>query len=71
MDNQKMYECGICYFQGIVRDFAPIIVSANFAALVCPKCLNNDAESLRSLRFRKNRQHNEGKASSAIERQAD
>ena len=45
MDIQKMYECGICYFQGIARDFAPITVSANFAALECPKCLNNDGEN--------------------------
>ena len=45
MDRQKMYECGICYFQGIARDFTPITVSANFAALECPKCLNNDGGS--------------------------
>ncbi len=45
MDNQKMYECGICYFQGMARDFTPITVSANFAALECPRCLNNDTES--------------------------
>ena len=45
MDKQKMYECGICYFQGIAQDFTPITVSANFAALECPKCLNNDAET--------------------------
>ncbi len=45
MDTKKMYECGICYFQGIARDFTPITVSANFAALECPKCLNNDPES--------------------------
>ncbi len=45
MDNQKMYECGICYFQGLARDFTPITVSANFSALECPRCLNNDAES--------------------------
>ena len=44
MDNQKMYECGICYFQGNARDFTPITVSASFAALECPECLNNDAE---------------------------
>ena len=43
MDNQRMYECGICYFQGIARDFTPITVSASFAALECPKCLNNEA----------------------------
>ena len=45
MDKQKMYECGMCYFQGIAKDFTPITVSANFAALECPNCLNNDAES--------------------------
>ena len=45
MDKQKMYECGICYFQGIAKDFTPITVSANFAALECPKCLNNDEEA--------------------------
>ena len=45
MDKQKMYECGICYFQGIAKEFTPITVSANFAALECPKCLNNDAEA--------------------------
>lgn len=45
MDKQKMYECGICYFQGKARDFTPITVSANFAALECPKCLNNDLDT--------------------------
>jgi len=44
MDRDKMYECGICYFQGNARDFTPITVSASFAALECPKCLNNDTE---------------------------
>jgi hypothetical protein len=29
----------------MVKDFTPITVSANFAALECPKCLNNDFES--------------------------
>jgi hypothetical protein len=49
MDKQKMYECGICYFQGIARDFAPITVSADFGALECPKCLNNDTDSFAEL----------------------
>jgi hypothetical protein len=49
MDKQKMYECGICYFQGIARDFTPITVSADFAALECPKCLNNDVESFAAI----------------------
>ena len=44
MNTQKMFECGICYFQGIGTEFTPITVSANFAALECPQCLNNDAE---------------------------
>ena len=45
MNSQDMYECGICYFQGIAKDFTPITVSANFDALECPKCLNNDLDS--------------------------
>lgn len=45
MNTQSMYECGMCYFQGVAKDFTPITVSANFAALECPKCLNNDAET--------------------------
>ncbi len=49
MDTQKMYECGICYFQGLAKDFTPITVSANFAALECPKCLNNDEEAFGEL----------------------
>ena len=27
------------------KDFTPITTSANFAALECPKCLNNDNDS--------------------------
>jgi len=45
MDTKKMYECGICYCQGTTKHFAPITASANFAALECPMCLNNDADS--------------------------
>ena len=45
MDTKKMYECGLCYFQGIAKDFSPITVSANFAALEFPKCLNIDVDS--------------------------
>jgi len=51
MDKNQMYECGICYFQGIARDFTPITVSASFAALECPKCLNNDTESFEEFTF--------------------
>ena len=46
MDEREMFECGICYFQGRAKDFTPITVSANFAALECPKCLNNHAEAI-------------------------
>ncbi len=49
MNKQKMYECGICYFQGLSKDFTPISVSANFAALECPKCLNNDDETFEEI----------------------
>ena len=45
MDEKAKFECGICYFQGSAKDFTPITVSANFAALECPKCLNNDDAS--------------------------
>ena len=45
MNRQELYECGICYFQGLAKDFTPITVSANFKALECPNCLNNDSES--------------------------
>jgi hypothetical protein len=45
MEEKARYECGICYFQGKAKEFTPITVSANFAALECPKCLNNDTTS--------------------------
>jgi hypothetical protein len=45
METNNTFECGICYYQSLAKNFAPITVSANFAALECPKCLNNDAES--------------------------
>jgi hypothetical protein len=49
MDEQTRYECGICYFQSVAKDFTPITVSADFAALECPKCLNNDFESFKEI----------------------
>jgi hypothetical protein len=45
MEAKCTFECGSCYYQGLAKDFTPITVSANFAALECPKCLNNDEES--------------------------
>jgi hypothetical protein len=45
METNSTFECGICYYQSLAKDFTPITVSANFAALECPKCLNNDADS--------------------------
>jgi len=50
MDTKKMYECGLCYFQGIAKDFSPITVSANFAALECPKCLSIDVDSFTKMK---------------------
>ena len=41
MNEDKNFECGICYYQGMAKDFTPVTVSANFAALECPRCLNN------------------------------
>ena len=43
-------ECGICYFQGTAKDFAPTTVSANYAAFECPRCLNNDAECFEEIK---------------------
>jgi len=45
MESKDKFECGICYYQSLAQDFTPITVSANFAALECPKCLNNDGET--------------------------
>ena len=45
MENNSTFECGTCFYQGLAKNFAPITVSANFAALECPKCLNNDKEN--------------------------
>lgn len=43
------FECGLCYYQSRAKDFAPITVSADFSALECPKCLNNDKNSFQEV----------------------
>jgi hypothetical protein len=45
METNSTFECEICFYQSLAKDFTPITVSANFAALECPNCLNNDEES--------------------------
>lgn len=50
MDEKTRFECGICYFQGMAKDFTPITVSANFAALECPRCLNNDTDGFEEIK---------------------
>jgi uncharacterized protein (DUF2225 family) len=45
MNKHDMYVCGICFHQAMAKDFTPITVSADFNALECPKCLNNDMDS--------------------------
>ncbi|MDD2853729.1 MAG: hypothetical protein PHY09_17725 [Desulfuromonadaceae bacterium] len=45
METNSTFECGICYYQSLAKDFSPITVSADFSALECPKCLNNDKDS--------------------------
>jgi len=45
METNSTFECGICYYQNLAKDFTPITVSANFAALECPNCLNNDPDT--------------------------
>ena len=50
MDEKAMFECGICYFQGLAKEFTPVGVSCSFAALECPKCLNNGAETFEEVK---------------------
>lgn len=45
MNTNCRFECESCFYQGFAKDFTPITVSADFAALECPKCLNNDKDS--------------------------
>ena len=45
MDKKTMSDGVIRYFQGSPRDFTPITVSADFAALVRPKCLGGEEGS--------------------------
>ena len=45
MGTNGTFECGICFFQSLSKDFTPITVSADFSALECPKCLNNDKDT--------------------------
>lgn len=45
METKNTFECGICFYQSLAKNFTPITVSADFAALECPKCLNNDADT--------------------------
>lgn len=45
METNNKFECGMCYYQGQAKDFTPITVSADFSALECPNCLNNDKDS--------------------------
>jgi len=49
IQRKDVFECGICYYQSQARDFTPITVSANFAALECPQCLNNDSDSFQEV----------------------
>lgn len=53
MDGKTKVECGICYYQGLAKDFTPITVSANFEALECPRCLNNDADCFEHIASKK------------------
>ena len=50
METKSVYECGICFYQSKAKDFTPITVSADFSALECPKCLNNDKETFTEIK---------------------
>ena len=45
MKSNTTFECGINYNKNLTKDFTPITVSANFAALEIPNWLNNFAET--------------------------
>ncbi len=45
MNSDNFFECGICFYQGLAETFTPVTASANFAALECPNCLNNDEDT--------------------------
>ncbi len=44
MKKDTMHESGMGYLQGNARDFTPITVSADFAALQCIPSWNDSAE---------------------------
>ena len=46
IDKQEMYESGIRYFQASAKDFTPVTVSADFAALERPKCSGDTEKSV-------------------------
>ncbi|MDZ4185325.1 MAG: hypothetical protein U1D97_10150 [Desulfuromonadales bacterium] len=50
MNEKTKFECGVCFYQAFPDGFTPITVSANFSALECPKCLNNDADTFVEIR---------------------
>ena len=43
MDENAILECGVCFFQGLAKEFPPTTASADFDAPECPRCNNNDA----------------------------
>jgi hypothetical protein len=43
MNQNAMVECGVCYFKGMGKEFAPKTVTADFETYECPRCKNNDA----------------------------
>jgi uncharacterized CHY-type Zn-finger protein len=43
MNADVLLECGVCYFQGMSKDFTPVTSTADCAAPECPRCKNNDA----------------------------
>jgi hypothetical protein len=45
MNTTEMYECEICFYQANLEEFVPKTISADFSALECPNCLNNDSDS--------------------------
>lgn len=45
MESNSVFECGICFYQSLAKDFTPVTASTEINCLECPNCLNNDADT--------------------------
>lgn len=53
METKHTFECGICYYQSLAKDFTPVTASADHTSLECPNCFNNDKDSFYEVDMKK------------------